>query len=571
MQDRTKLFGTELRARRAAAGHSLAAFAKLVHYSKSHLSKVETGAKAPSPDLARRCDSVLECGGQLAGLVPVPAARETAHPQGVTETDAGEVWVLALDDMGTNVFRPVSRRELLAAGGVVGLGAGVAGVPGMSGLGFPAAGRGAASGLGPAEAKEAVAVFRTVFDELRHQGQRLTAHLVVPTLVAQTHALRTLAKAIGGQDRADALTLASRYAEYTGWMVQEQGDDRLAGWWTDRAVEFAEAGGDRDMAAYALVRRGLIALYQHDGRLVVELARQAQAGTGDPRIRGLAAQREAQGLAVTGDHDGCLRALDRAAGLLAQAAAATGAVVATAATSSGGLPGPNRADPATGTNGADGTNRADDVNGANGAAGANSANGAAGRTVSTGSTSQTGATGATDLTSQTDLTNLTSQNPRTGQPNQTGAISRPGQPNQTTPTSSPTSTGPARPPGPAAAPIIGSAHVPDQVAVATGWCLFDLGRPRQAADILQRELARIPADAYRARARFGARLALALAACGEPEQACAVADDVLDTYDRLQSATIRVDLRGLSRDLNRWPSHPAVRRTRLRLADALRT
>ncbi|NUP50746.1 MAG: XRE family transcriptional regulator, partial [Catenulispora sp.] len=121
-----------------------------------------------------------------------------------------------------------------------------------------------------------------------------------------------------------------------------------------------------------------------------------------------------------------------------------------------------------------------------------------------------------------------------------------------------------------AAPTIGSGYVPDQVAVATGWCLFDLGRPRQAADVLQRELDRIPADAPRARARFGARLALALAGCGEPEQACAVADEVLDACGRIQSATVRVDLRGLSRDLNRWPGHPAVGRTRLRLAEVLR-
>ncbi|GAA1996875.1 helix-turn-helix transcriptional regulator [Catenulispora subtropica] len=460
------MFGTELRRRRVAAGLSLAAFARLVHYSKSHLSKVETGAKAPSPDLARRCDSALDCGGELAGLVPVAETRGTAE-QTITETDRGEVWLLTLDDMGTNGFRPVSRREVLAAGGAAGLGLG------MAGFGYVPSGPPGTPGPSPAHGadggREAVTAFRAVFDQLRHQGQRWAPGLVVPTLVAQTHALRTLAAQAGGRDRAEALTLAARFAEYTGWMVQEQGDDALAAWWTDRAVDFAEAGGDRDMAAYALVRRGLIALYRYDGRLVVELARQAQAGTGDPRIRGLAAQREAQGLAVTGDYDGCLRALDRAAELLSRAAAENPAGAPARATGTGGTTG--------------------------------------------------GATTPSDLN---------------------------------------------------AAPTIGSAHVPDPVAVATGWCLFDLGRPRQAADVLHRELARIPADAHRARARFGARLALALAGCGEPEQACAVAEEVLDACGRLQSATVRVDLRGLSRDLNRWPGHPAVRRTRTRLTEVLR-
>ncbi|NUP48709.1 MAG: helix-turn-helix transcriptional regulator, partial [Catenulispora sp.] len=402
------MFGTELRRRRLDAELSLAAFAARVHYSKSHLSKVETGAKAPSPDLARRCDSALGCGGELAGLVPVPAARETAQ-EGVRETDAGEVWVLILDDNGTNGFRRVSRREVLAAGGVVGLG-------GVSGFGFPGGGTGPWAGGTAAPApmtdnaafavpaglggREAVGSFRAMFDELRRQGQRWAPGLVIPTLVTQTHALRTLAAGSSGRDRAEMLTMAARYAEYAGWMVQEQGDDALAAWWTDRAVDFAEAGGDRDMAAYALVRRGLIALYRHDGRLTVELARQAQAGTGDPRIRGLAAQREAQGLAVIGEYDDCLRALDRAARLLAQAAQEAGT------TGPGGQAG----------------------------------------------TVATVANGAVRIAD--------------------AAVHNS-----------------------SAAPTIGSGYVPDQVAVATGWCLFDLGRPRQAADVLQRELDRIPADA----------------------------------------------------------------------------
>src|SRR5882757_8804044 len=53
------VFGTEMRRRRLAAGHSLSTLSALVHYSRSHLSKVETGAKPPSADLARRCDAAL--------------------------------------------------------------------------------------------------------------------------------------------------------------------------------------------------------------------------------------------------------------------------------------------------------------------------------------------------------------------------------------------------------------------------------------------------------------------------------------------------------------------------------
>jgi hypothetical protein len=208
-------------------------------------------------------------------------------------------------------------------------------------------------------------------------------------------------------------------------------------------VELCDAGGDPDMAAYGLVRQALVTLYRRDAAATVALARQAGDGTGDARIRGLAAQREAQGHALAGDASACFRAIERAAELLA-----------TAATDGG--------------------------------------------------------------------------------------------------------------------PVLGSAHVADAAAATTGWCLHDLGQPARAADVLQRELDRIPAHAERARARYGARLALALATGGEPEQACTVLGPTLAAYERVGSATVRADLRALARTLNRWPTHAAITPVRLRLTAALR-
>jgi hypothetical protein len=83
-------------------------------------------------------------------------------------------------------------------------------------------------------------------------------------------------------------------------------------------VDLAAAGGDRALAGYALVRRALVTLYREDAAETVALARRAQHSALPPRIRGLAAQREAQGHALAGDRDACLRALDRARRLLAR-------------------------------------------------------------------------------------------------------------------------------------------------------------------------------------------------------------------------------------------------------------
>lgn len=425
------VFGTELRRQRLEAGLSLNDLAKLVHYSKSHLSKVETGAKPPSTDLARQCDAVLSRGGALARLGPPRAADASVHP----DDETGEVWILKLDTTGDSGFGVVSRRSLLAGG--------AASVATWAASAHPSTGPASSGGpLAPAGGST-VASFREIFDQLRRLGQWVGPGLLLPNLVTQIHALRMLAAQVRPTERDAALVLAARFAEYTGWLTQESGDDGRAAWWTDRAVELAAAGGDPDMKAYALVRRGLIALYQHDAAQTVELARAAQSGTRDPRIAGLAAQREAQGHAIGGDYDACMRAIDRTAANLSSAEVGTG-------------------------------------------------------------------------------------------------------------------------------PVVGTTNVADVVAMATGWCLVDVGRPIDAAEILRREVARIPHQALRTRARYGARLALAYASGGEPEAACAAVAPVLDTVWQIESATIRAELRDLTRALNRWHAHPGTRETRLRLTDALR-
>jgi tetratricopeptide (TPR) repeat protein len=253
-----------------------------------------------------------------------------------------------------------------------------------------------------------------------------------------------MARRLRGAQRDGAMVLAARFAEYTGWITQELGDDHRAIWWTNLAVDLAEAGGDPEMAAYALVRQALVALYRHDAATTVRLARAAQERTRDARVLGLAAQREAQGHALAGEYGDCMRAMDRAGKALQVAS------------------------------------RRDDTG-----------------------------------------------------------------------------------------PVIGTSQVSDPVATATGWCLFDLGQPERSADILRHELDRIPHHAFRARARYGGRLALALAAAGDPEQACAVLDPVLDTYEAIGSATLRTDLVDLNRELNRWHRLDAIRGTRLRLLAAL--
>ncbi|MEV0187572.1 helix-turn-helix transcriptional regulator [Kitasatospora purpeofusca] len=425
-------FGPELRRRRLAAGLTLTRLAELLNYSKGHLSKIERGQKVPQLELARRCDAQFGAGGELEMLAP-PDQRPGAGAAGPVPDE--EPLLLRVDRDGVRWPGGLGRRQLLAAGASSALGLGVAGAAG--------AGRAAAvptgSDASPAE------IFRTQLDHMRLLGQSTDPELLLPMLTVQTHTLRELALQAVAVDRVRLLGLAARYAEFAGWMAQEAGDNASALWWTSSAVELAEAAGDRDLGPYALVRRALVTLYAGDAVATVGLvAPVADDDRLPPRIRGLAAQREAQGHALFGDRTASLRSLDRARELFTQSAA----------------------------HGGDG-------------------------------------------------------------------------------------------------PALGTSNLTDPAAMVTGWCLYDLGRPAQAADVLDRECAGLPAHAVRTRARYGLRRALAHAAAGEVEHACALASQLLPLVAAFRSATIVTDVVRLDRELSRFRAVQVVRDLQPELAAVL--
>ncbi|WP_431781979.1 helix-turn-helix domain-containing protein [Streptomyces chumphonensis] len=414
-------FGEELRKRRLEAGLSLTGLSGLVHYSKAQLSKVERGIKAPSRDLSRLCDAALGADGALIAL-NAPAAVDSpvvSAPGRVEE----ENWMMRLSPYGLNSFGPVGRRDVVNAG--------VASLMTWKSDGSTPASP--AAGAGMLEAS------RSLFTHYRRLGQAVEPGLLLPVLITQTHTLRKLSAQSDRDTKRRLLALGSRYAEYVGWLVQESGNERAALWWTQRAVELAAAGGDQALAGYALVRRALVTLYREDAEQTIELARRAQSSVLPSRIRGLAAQREAQGHALAGDSSACLHSLDRARALLTR---------------------PND--------------------------------------------------GADD-------------------------------------------------------PVIGSMHLPDPVGMVTGWCLVDLGRPREAGEELDRQLIQVGPDAVRTQVRYGVRRALAYASAGEVDHACALTEPLLDGVTAVRSATVTTDLRRLVRVLARYPDHPLVRRLAPRL------
>ncbi|MCX2947385.1 XRE family transcriptional regulator [Lentzea sp. NEAU-D7] len=73
--------GPELRRRRESAGYSLDKMAKLVHFTKGHLSKVETGRTQANRELAAAYDQVLGANGELIAIADAQPARR--KPRGL--------------------------------------------------------------------------------------------------------------------------------------------------------------------------------------------------------------------------------------------------------------------------------------------------------------------------------------------------------------------------------------------------------------------------------------------------------------------------------------------------------
>ncbi|MBK3571977.1 ATP-binding protein, partial [Streptomyces sp. MBT62] len=74
----TPSFPAQLRRLRRERGLSLADLARRTHYSKGYLSKIETGVKRATVDVARQCDHILGAEGELLKLVREAAPAERA-------------------------------------------------------------------------------------------------------------------------------------------------------------------------------------------------------------------------------------------------------------------------------------------------------------------------------------------------------------------------------------------------------------------------------------------------------------------------------------------------------------
>lgn len=256
-------FGLRLMRMRLARGWSLAALSQRTAVSRSYLGNLEQGRRStPSLEVARSCDKALAAGGALEALAESARLPGPAAPQDRRKTWHDEAWTR--------------------------------------------------------DPQRALTDGHARLMTLRNLAQYQAAHRVLPELDARARLLESSAAATrDGAHSAELWLLAARYAEFAGWMAQEDGNESGAAQWTETAARWAARNRDIDMAAYRWERHALVTLYRRDGPGTIALARRAATQRGaSPRVLALALRREAQGHALAGDSSQFRRSLAAASQLI---------------------------------------------------------------------------------------------------------------------------------------------------------------------------------------------------------------------------------------------------------------
>jgi hypothetical protein len=148
----------------------------------------------------------------------------------------------------------------------------------------------------------------------------------LPMVLGVLGAVQQHARDVKPQVRRALLEVGADGAEFAGWLYRDLHDPASAGYWHDRAIEWAQEAGDLAMQGYVLLKKSQMAYERRDALRVLTLAQAAQNGPWrlPPKVRAEVTQQEARGLAMLGEPIGVIeQKLDDARSLLTAAGDAT--------------------------------------------------------------------------------------------------------------------------------------------------------------------------------------------------------------------------------------------------------
>jgi transcriptional regulator with XRE-family HTH domain len=298
--------GDELRRAIADRSLSLRATARLAGCSAGYLSNVIHGRKPLTPSVAARLDKTLGTADTFTSraLSPLtssesearenPASLGSSAPEHDSESgswpgaEVSASWPGADHGTGDRSLQfPVGEAAHARSGGAIS--------------------RSAMAQTLELIPRASVVPMMSVLNEILLgyvRADRLMGSLTLTGPVC-SHAplVERVCEAARGADRMSALSFASRFMEFCGWVHQDAGDLACAMRWTDRGLAYALELGDQRVIAYTLMRKAAIAteagLPRHGlGMANVALATSA---TLTPRLRAVILRQRAFACAVLGD------------------------------------------------------------------------------------------------------------------------------------------------------------------------------------------------------------------------------------------------------------------------------
>jgi len=238
-------------------GMSLRQAARLSHYDVSYLSKVISGRKPGSRELAAALDKMLDADGELAALAPPPIRLAGLVP--------GEQERL--------VYVAAKPRRVDAA---------------------------------------AADALSAMLAAARRLEDRIGSAPMLASVRAQLRTTEVLADEARGEVRPVVVDVTAQWAQFYGWLSANTGRFGEANSSYDLAIGLAAEVGDVSMISTALNMKGFVAWLCGKNGAVIGLSRTAQRDGASPGVRALAAQQEARGHAITGDTEATERMLDEA-------------------------------------------------------------------------------------------------------------------------------------------------------------------------------------------------------------------------------------------------------------------
>ncbi|MCP3797977.1 helix-turn-helix domain-containing protein [Allokutzneria sp. A3M-2-11 16] len=172
-----------------------------------------------------------------------------------------------------------------------------------------------------------VEYFSNQLDQCKANDGSVGASRTLPAVLTILRTIEQYARDVKPVVRRQLLSVGAQGAEFAGWLYRDAYDPLRAGFWRDRATEWAQEAGDFAMQGYILLKKAQAAYDDRDALRMLTLSQAAQDGPWSLpiKVRAEIAQQEARGFAMLGEDNALVeRKLDEAHQLLADVSADSG-------------------------------------------------------------------------------------------------------------------------------------------------------------------------------------------------------------------------------------------------------